>query len=125
MSRTYLDEMYEYLDCDGRAGPRGYSYTVAREAEEIALCISLRPLPDSQESPANDSNPNGREVFARYHSMPDNPGEGNGYREAGGTGRNDYLPIEKADLQGKRATGRTGGEVIAQESVDDRERFAL
>jgi DNA primase len=36
-----------YLDCDGRAGPQGYSYTVAREAEEIALGISLRPLPAS------------------------------------------------------------------------------
>ena len=114
-----------YLDCDYRAGPQGYSYTVAREAEEIALGISLRPLPDSQESPANNSNPNGREAFARYHSLPDNPGEGNGYREAGGTGRNDYLPIKKADLQGKRATTRTGGEMIAQESVGDRERFAL
>ena len=77
-----------YLDCDERAGPQGYSYTVAREAEEIALGISLRPLPDSQESPANDSNPNGREAFARYHSLPDNPAEGNGYREAGGTGQN-------------------------------------
>jgi hypothetical protein len=125
--KDVLKSLFEngYLDCDYRAGPQDYSYTVAREAEEIALGISLRPLPDRQQSPANDSNLDGQEAFARYHSLPDNPGEGNGYREAGGTGRNDYLPIKKADLQGKRATGRTGGEMIAQERVDDRERFAL
>jgi hypothetical protein len=35
-----------YLDCDGRQGPQGYTYTLAREAEEISIGISLRPLPD-------------------------------------------------------------------------------
>ena len=34
-----------YLDCDGRAGPQGYSYTVAREAEEVSIGISLCPSP--------------------------------------------------------------------------------
>lgn len=33
-----------YLDCDGRQGPQGYSYTVARDAEEVSLGISLRPV---------------------------------------------------------------------------------
>lgn len=37
-----------YLDCDGRQGPQGYTYTVARAAEEVSLGISLRPSPGSQ-----------------------------------------------------------------------------
>jgi len=36
-----------YLDCDGRAGPQGYTYTAAREAEEASLGIYLRPTPGS------------------------------------------------------------------------------
>ncbi len=35
-----------YLDCDGRAGPQGYTYTLVRDAEEISLGISLRPSPE-------------------------------------------------------------------------------
>jgi len=35
-----------FLDCDGRQGPQGYTYSLAREAEEIPIRISLRPLPD-------------------------------------------------------------------------------
>ena len=34
-----------YLDCDGRQGPQGYTYILAREAERISLGISLRPPP--------------------------------------------------------------------------------
>ena len=60
-----------YLDCDGRQGPQGYSYTVAREAEEVSLGISLRPTPDSQEIAANEDNSTGREAFARYRPVPD------------------------------------------------------
>jgi DNA primase len=114
-----------YLDCDGRAGPQGYSYSVAREAEEVSLGISLRPLPDRQESPANNDNPDGRKPLARYRPMPDNPGEGDGYREAGATGRNGNRPIKGGDLQGKRASGRSGDEEREQENVGERERFAL
>ena len=99
-----------YLDCDGRAGPQGYSYTVAREAEEVSLGISLRPSPDSRESAANDENPNGRDTFARYRPVPDSEGGVGGYREAGATGRDEHRPVETADLQEERATGRTGGE---------------
>ena len=38
-----------YLDCDGRAGPQGYSYTVAREAEEVSLGIPFarRPIAEN------------------------------------------------------------------------------
>jgi len=36
-----------YLDCDGRAGPQGYTYTLAREAEEISIGISLPPPPST------------------------------------------------------------------------------
>jgi hypothetical protein len=36
-----------YLDCDGRRGPQGYTYSLAREAEEISIRILLRPAPIS------------------------------------------------------------------------------
>jgi hypothetical protein len=36
-----------YLDCDGRPGPQGYTYTLAREAEKISIGISLRPPPNT------------------------------------------------------------------------------
>jgi hypothetical protein len=95
-----------YLDSDGSRGPQGYTYTLVRDAEEISLGISLRPPPDSQERPANDENPNGRDAFARYRPMPDKPEE----REAGANGRNGHRPIEDVDLQEKRAARRAGGE---------------
>jgi hypothetical protein len=98
-----------YLDCDGRAGPQGYSYTVAREAEEISLGISLRPSPDTEESPANREKTSGRGAFARYRPVPDGAREDDGYQEAGVTGRNGHRPKETADLQEEHATGRTGG----------------
>jgi hypothetical protein len=99
-----------YLDSDGSRGPQGYTYTLVRDAEEISLGISLRPLPDSEEAPANGGNPNGRDGFARYRPMPDSPEDGADEREAGASGRNGHRPIEDGDLQGERATGRLGGE---------------
>jgi hypothetical protein len=99
-----------YLDCDGRAGPQGFSYTVAREAEEVSLGISLRPSPGSRESAANDENSNGRDAFAHYRPMPDNKRDANGHREAGATGRNGHRPTKSPDLQEELSTGRTGGE---------------
>ena len=98
-----------YLDSDERKGPQGYSYTVAREAEEVSLGISLRPPPDSEESPANEHNSTGREAFARYRPMPDTEEGGEVHREAGDSGRSGRSPIETADLQEELATGRTGG----------------
>ena len=114
-----------YLDSDGSRGPQGYTYTLVRDAEEISLGISLRPSPDSEETPANDGFPNGRDAFARYRPMPESEADANGHREAGDNGRNEYRPVETTDLQGERATGRTGGEMLAQESIDDCERFTL
>lgn len=98
-----------YLDCDGRQGPQGYLYTVAREAEEVSLNISLRPSPDSAESPIGKGNTTGRDAFARYRPVPDSEEQAGTYRAAGATGRNGYRPIKDADLQEKHATGRTGG----------------
>ena len=98
-----------YLDCDGRQGPQGYSYTVAREAEEVTLGISLRPSPDRQESAANEDNSTGRETFARGRPVPDSQAAENPSGLAGGNGRNGHRPIEDGDLQEKRTTGRTGG----------------
>jgi hypothetical protein len=98
-----------YLDCDGRQGPQGYSYTAAREAEEVSLGISLRPVPDRPESPIDKGNPNGRGAFARSRPVPDTEEGVGGYREAGATGRNGHRPTKPADLQEEHATGRTGG----------------
>jgi hypothetical protein len=106
-----------YLDCDGRAGPQGYSYTVAREAEEVSLGISLRPPPNNHEFGLSKPNSSGQEAFARYRPVPDSTEEEDGYREVGATGRNEHRPIKDGDLQGKRAIGRSGGA--------NRERFAL
>jgi hypothetical protein len=59
-----------YLDCDDRAGPQGYSYTVAREVEEVSLGISLRPVPDREESRLGKGDTSGRDASARYRPMP-------------------------------------------------------
>lgn len=114
-----------YLDCDGRAGPQGYSYTVAREAEEISIGISLRPSPDSQESPANERNSTGREAFARYRPVPDSEEEADGYREAGATGRNGHRPIKDDDFQEEHATGQTGDEDEEEEKIADKEEIHI
>jgi hypothetical protein len=98
-----------YLDCDGRAGPQGYSYTVAREAEEVSLGISLRSVPGSEENPANGEKSTGRDAFARYRPAPDEPHPDDSQREPGVSGQNGHRPIETDDLQEKHATGRTGG----------------
>jgi hypothetical protein len=108
-----------YLDCDGRQGPQGYSYTVAREAEEVSLGISLRPPPDSPESPIDKGNTTGRDSSARYRPVPDGEEETGDYRGAGATGRNEHRPIKDGGLQEERATGRTGG------GNEEREEFVL
>jgi hypothetical protein len=105
-----------YLDSDGSRGPQGYTYTLVRDAEEISLGISLRPSPDSEETAANDENPNGRGASARYRPMPDNEASVNGGREAGASGRDDHRPTEDGDLQGEGATGRTGGEDVEEKT---------
>lgn len=97
-----------YLDCDGRQGPQGYSYTVAREAEEVSLGISLRPSPDKEENAANDDNSTGREAFARYRPIPDTEREENLSGQLGATGRNGNRPVESNDLQEKFSIGRSG-----------------
>lgn len=98
-----------YLDCDGKTGPQGYTYTLAREAEKISLGISLRPPPGSEDSPANSENSTGRGAFARYCPVPDGEEESETYREAGATGRNGHRPIKDARLQEKRPIGQSGG----------------
>ena len=71
--------------------------------------ISLRPPPDTEESPANNEESTGRDAFARYRPVPDGARD-DGYREAGATDRNGHRPTETADLQEEHASGRTGGE---------------
>jgi hypothetical protein len=101
-----------YLDCDGRAGPQGYSYTVAREAEEVSLGISLRPAPDSQVNRVFAGNSIGQDAYARCRPMPDTEEGVDGYREAGATGRNGHRPTKSADLQEELSIGRTGGKEV-------------
>jgi hypothetical protein len=105
-----------YLECDGRQGPQGYTYTLVRDAEEISLGISLRPPPDSQESPANSENFNGRDTFARYRPSPDSAEEEDAYREVGANGRNEDRPLKNDDLQEEHASGRTSGDKQEQET---------
>ncbi len=123
-----------YLDCDGRQGPQGHTYTLARDAEKISLGISLRPPPDEAESSIDKPNANGRNASARYRPMPDSDAEGGdegeSYREAGESGRNGHRLIETDDLQEKHATGRTGGEeeeeifsVSKREALEDDEEM--
>jgi DNA primase len=99
-----------YLECDGRQGPQGYTYTLVRSAEEISLGISLRPPPDSRESGLGKQDSNRRGASARYRPVPDSEQEAGGYREAGATGRNGDRPVKDGDLQEERAAGRTGDE---------------
>jgi hypothetical protein len=98
-----------YLDYDGRQGPQGYTYTLAREAEKISLGISLRPPPDKDELRIDEPNTNGRKRLARYRSSPNGGEDCETYQEAGESSRNDHRPIETAELKGKCATGRAGG----------------
>jgi len=116
-----------YLDCDGRPGPKGYSYTVAREAEEVSIGISLRPSPDSQENGVFAGHSTGRNAFARYRPVPDNEEEAGDYRAAGATGRSGHRPIKDDDLQQERATGRTGDENEEGEEVigESREKVTI
>lgn len=99
-----------YLDCDGRQGPQGYSYTVAREAEEVSLGISLRPLPNSQLHPANVHDPIEQETFSRSGPVPDSSDEYNNYRETGTAGRKGHRLVESDDLREKQPTGQAGSE---------------
>ena len=97
-----------YLDCDERRGPQGYSYTVAREAEEISLGISLRPSPDKEESPANSDSSTGRKPLARYRPVPDTESEEPSNELTGATGRNGHRPIKNHNLQEEFSIGRSG-----------------
>lgn len=97
-----------YLDCDGRAGPQGYTYTLARDAEKISLGIRLCPLPDSRESSLSKPNTTGQEAFARYCPIPDKEQAADVSGQSGKSGQNGHCPIKDADLQGKRTIGQSG-----------------
>jgi hypothetical protein len=98
-----------YLECDGKQGPQGYTYTLVREAEEISLDIDLRPPPDNHESGLPKPATNGRDTSARSRPVPDRTSTDDSYREAGESGRDEDRPLETAYLQEEPATGRTGG----------------
>jgi DNA primase len=98
-----------YLDCDGRAGPQGYTFTLAREAEKISLGIYLRPSPDSKGIPPNAGDPTGRGASARCRPVPDSEDEGDSGGLSGDAGRNGHRPIKSDALQEKHSIGHTGG----------------
>jgi hypothetical protein len=100
-----------YLDCDGRAGPQGYTYTVARSIEEISLGIYLSARsPDSQESTENKQDISDDGLSSGSVQSSDSQNEAGSYQPPDANGRNGHRPINSLDLQQLSATGRTGGE---------------
>ncbi|HVF00066.1 MAG TPA: hypothetical protein VNA27_01825 [Rubrobacteraceae bacterium] len=89
-----------YLDSDGRRGPQGSTYTLAREPEEAALGISLRP-PDED---ADD----GEEAAGEADEWDEEEDEEE-KRGSRGITRDNNRAIESPDLQGKDANARSRG----------------
>lgn len=125
MSNRRLNEILKSLtdtgrlDCDRMSGPQGYTYTLAQDAEEIDLGISLRPPPDEGESPSNENNFTEREDNARDHQTPNSSEENRADQEAGGNGQDSDRQVENDDLQEKDATERSGMEDIWAEENGD------
>lgn len=56
-----------YLDCEGKRGPQGYTYTMARKLQNISPCITLSPSPEEPEIPENNEHLLGDAHSARSH----------------------------------------------------------
>ena len=94
-----------YLDSDGRKGPQGYTYTVARTFEEMNLGIYLAAQsPDSSKATESKEDVSGESTSPNNARSPD-------YEAAelsGGNGRNGHRPINHLDLEQLTPIGRTG-----------------
>jgi DNA primase len=90
-----------YLDCDGRTGPQGYTYTVARSIEEISVGIYLTDQsPDSEQFTENKQDiSDGSQSSDSVQSSNNQPSDA--------IGRNSLRPVNYLDLQQLDATGRT------------------
>jgi len=98
-----------YLDSDGRRGPQGSTYTLAREPEEAALGISLRP-PDEEGGEAAGKADEGDEE--------DEDEDEEEKRELRANARDVDRALESRDLQVKDANARmSGGE--GEEDLDE------
>lgn len=98
-----------YLDCDGRAGPQGYTYTVARDMETIHLGIFLAAQsPDSQQTNANNEDISGDVLSPDDACLPDSTTGSEGDQALGENGRNGHRPINHLDLEQLDSIGRTG-----------------
>jgi DNA primase len=99
-----------YLDSDGRSGPQGYTYTVAKEMETINLGIFLAAQsPDSQQVTVNNEDTSGDVPSPDSARSPDNKADSEDYQASGDNGRNGHRPINRLDLEQLASIGRTGG----------------
>lgn len=99
-----------YLDCDGRTGPQGYTFTVARDPENVSLGISLVSSPDSKQ-------PDERKGYRLGESSsPDNAQspEVADYQALGANGRNGNCPINVPAFQQIDSIGRTNGRNVSE-----------
>lgn len=98
-----------HLDCDGRAGPQGYTYTVAREMESVNLGIFLSAQPpDTQQAAANNEDTSGGRASPDSARSPDSEVGSEGYQASGDNGRNGHRPINHLDLEQLDSIGRAG-----------------
>jgi hypothetical protein len=93
----------DYLDCDGRQGPQGYTYTVARDLEMVSLGISLRPSPDSTQNAEDKEDISGESSSPDSAQSPDN-------QASGENGRNGHRPFNSMDFQDIDPIRQSGGE---------------
>lgn len=56
-----------YLDCEGKRGPQGYTYTMARKGQNISSGITLSPVSEEQEISENNGLLLGDAHSARSH----------------------------------------------------------
>ncbi len=96
-----------YLDADGRKGPQGYEYTLARDEEKTSLGISLRPPPEDAESAGKGHNSDEREGSASQRQAPEATANERDMQAVGATGRGPTRHIETLDLQQEPVNGRS------------------
>jgi DNA primase len=94
-----------YLDSDGRKGPQGYTYTVARTFEEMSLGIYLTAQsPGSSKATESKENISGGSHTPDSAHSPDYEALG----VSGGNGRNGHRPVNYLSLEQLTSIGRLG-----------------
>jgi DNA primase len=97
-----------YLDCDGRAGPQGFTYTVARGLEKVSLGIYLTAQSsDSQQSIENKRDILDERLPSNSVQLSNGQNEEYGNQPSNAIGRNGHRPINPLDFQQIVTIGRT------------------